>query len=68
MYLTCFRYAIREVKLMRHLHDENIVELLDVLPLKGPDFVDVYIVMGLMETDLRRVLQHTGLKPQQVTA
>jgi serine/threonine protein kinase len=59
-------YCVREVKLMRHLHDENIVELLDVLPLSGPDFVDVYIVMGLMETDLRRVLQYTGLKPQQV--
>ena len=61
-------YCVREVKLMRHLHDENIVELLDVLPLSGPNFVDVYIVMGLMETDLRRVLQYTGLKPQQVTA
>jgi len=50
--------ALREIQLLKFLKHENnnIVEIVDVMPL-SPDFEDVYIVMTLMETDMRKVIK-----------
>merc|ERR1711916_322952 len=49
---------LREIQLLKFLMHENnnIVEIVDVMPL-SPDFEDVYIVMTLMETDMRKVIK-----------
>lgn len=47
---------LREVKLLRSFHHDNIVGILDMYPPESPDFDDIYIVMDLMETDLHRVI------------
>jgi hypothetical protein len=50
---------LREIKLMKHLHHENIVSILDMIPPQAQyldDFNDVYIVADLMETDLHRII------------
>mmetsp|Transcript_29069 Transcript_29069/g.48028 ORF Transcript_29069/g.48028 Transcript_29069/m.48028 type:complete len:545 (+) Transcript_29069:643-2277(+) len=50
---------LREIKLMKHLHHENIVSILDMMPPQNEyldDFNDVYIVADLMETDLHRII------------
>jgi len=50
---------LREIKLLRHLKHENIVQLLDMMPPNVnylEDFRDVYLVADLMETDLHRII------------
>merc|ERR1719498_1572360 len=53
--LVEMRRMLREVKVMRHLQHENIVRLLDVLPLR-PSGGDLYLVMECMYKDLHRVI------------
>lgn len=48
---------LREVKLLRTMKHDNIVQILDLYPPDHPDFDDIYIVQDLMETDLHRVIQ-----------
>ncbi|KNC46613.1 CMGC/MAPK protein kinase [Thecamonas trahens ATCC 50062] len=50
--------ALREIQLLKFLKhkNNNIVEILDVMPL-DEDFDDLYIVMSLMETDMRKVIK-----------
>ena len=55
--MFCLR-TLREIKLLRHFHHENIISILDIL--KPPDlesFKEVYLVQELMETDLHRVIR-----------
>jgi mitogen-activated protein kinase 1/3 len=50
---------LREIKLMKHLRHENIVNIIDMMPPLASsveDFRDVYIVADLMETDLHRII------------
>ena len=55
--MFCLR-TLREIKLLRHFHHENIISILDILrPPSLDDFKDVYLVQELMETDLHRVIR-----------
>jgi len=50
---------LREIKLLKHLHHENIISILDMMPptcRHVEDYNDVYIVADLMETDLHRII------------
>ena len=50
---------LREIKLLKHFHHENIVSITDMMPPNVKyleDFRDVYIVTDLMETDLHRII------------
>lgn len=50
--------TLREIKLLRHFHHENIISILDILrPPSLEDFREVYLVQELMETDLHRVIR-----------
>ncbi|KAI9631752.1 mitogen-activated protein kinase [Dioszegia hungarica] len=51
--------TLREIKLLRHFRHENIISILDIiLPKSYTDFVEVYLVQELMETDLRLTDDH----------
>lgn len=50
--------TLREIKLLRHFHHENIISILEIL--KPPSISamnEVYLVQELMETDLHRVIR-----------
>jgi Protein kinase domain len=50
---------LREIKLLKHFHHDNIVSLSDMMPPNVQyleDFTDVYLVTDLMETDLHRII------------
>lgn len=50
---------LREIKLLKHFHHENIISIQDMMPplaRQVEDFRDVYIVTDLMETDLHRII------------
>lgn len=44
--------VLREVKLLRQLEHDNVCEIADVLPPPSPNFHELYMVFGAMETDL----------------
>ena len=48
---------LREIKLLAHFHDDNIVGLRNILTPPDEDFDYCYIVMDIMETDLKQVLR-----------
>ena len=55
--MFCLR-TLREIKLLRHFHHENIISILDILqPASLEQFREVYLVQELMETDLHRVIR-----------
>ncbi|KAG6876431.1 Mitogen-activated protein kinase 2 [Termitomyces sp. T159_Od127] len=59
--MFCLR-TLREIKLLRHFHHENIISILDILrPPSIDDFHEVYLVQELMETDLHRVIRTQDL-------
>jgi len=47
---------LREIRILRQLSHDNIIQILDIIPAQSPDFEDIYIVTDLMETDLHRVI------------
>mmetsp|Transcript_68856 Transcript_68856/g.149865 ORF Transcript_68856/g.149865 Transcript_68856/m.149865 type:complete len:398 (-) Transcript_68856:136-1329(-) len=47
---------LREIRLLSAMRHENLLRLLDVLPVPGPDFDDVYIVMPYLQCDLHRAI------------
>ncbi|CAH2071177.1 unnamed protein product [Thlaspi arvense] len=50
--------TLREIKLLRHLEHENVVIIKDIIrPPKKENFVDVYIVYELMDTDLHQIIR-----------
>lgn len=56
--LDCKR-TLREMRLLRHFHHDNVIALRDVyIPYNSKlnDFHDVYTVMELMDTDLHQVI------------
>merc|ERR1719361_2418654 len=52
----CGKRILREIRLLAALRHENLLKLIDVLPVPNPDFDDVYIVMPYMHIDLHRVI------------
>ncbi|KEG10583.1 mitogen activated protein kinase [Trypanosoma grayi] len=49
---------LREIKLLGHFNDENIIGLRNILtPLDRDSYDHLYIVMEIMETDLKQVLR-----------
>jgi len=48
--------TLREIRLLDALRHENLLQLIDILPVPQPDFDDVYIVCPYMQTDLHRVI------------
>ncbi|GET91891.1 mitogen activated protein kinase, putative [Leishmania tarentolae] len=49
---------LREIKLLAHFHDDNIIGLRNILtPEDTENFDHFYIVMDIMETDLKQVLR-----------
>lgn len=55
---TDARRTLREIKLLRHLHHENIIGVKDIMkPVNRRTFNDVYIVYELMDTDLHQIIR-----------
>ncbi|KAF9528720.1 kinase-like domain-containing protein [Crepidotus variabilis] len=54
--------TLREIKLLRHFHHENIIAILDIVrPQSLQNFKEVYLVQELMETDMHRVIRTQSL-------
>ncbi|KAK5843746.1 hypothetical protein PVK06_006204 [Gossypium arboreum] len=50
--------TLRELKLLRHIHHENVIALKDVMmPIHRASFNDVYLVYELMDTDLHQIIK-----------
>lgn len=50
--------TLREIKLLRHLQHENIVQIKDLIPpSKRDQFKDLYVVYELMDTDLHQIIR-----------
>ncbi|MEW5310096.1 MAG: hypothetical protein WDW38_001926 [Sanguina aurantia] len=50
--------TLREIKLLRHLNHENVIQIKDVIPpLLRSSFKDVYVVYELMDTDLHQIIR-----------
>ncbi|KAJ1378875.1 Serine/threonine-protein kinase, active site [Sesbania bispinosa] len=50
--------TLRELKLLRHLHHENVIALKDIMmPIHRNSFKDVYLVYELMDTDLHQIIK-----------
>lgn len=55
--LILAKRILREIKLLAHFNDQNIIGLRNILTPKTPDFHSFFIVMDIMDTDLRAVLR-----------
>lgn len=54
----CARRILRELRILRHLQHDNLLQVKDVFFAGGRhEFRDLYTVMDLMDTDLHRVLR-----------
>jgi len=48
---------LREIKLLRHFHHDNIICMTDILPPQSrTNFDDIYLVSELMDTDLHQII------------
>jgi len=52
----CGKRILREIRLLAALRHENLLRLVDLLPVPDPNFDDVYIVMPYLHLDLHRVI------------
>ena len=51
--------TLREIRLLRHFHHENIISILDIVrPTSFESFTEVNLVQELMETDMHLSLIH----------
>ena len=55
--LILAKRILREIKLLAHFNDQNIIGLRNILTPKTHDFQSFFIVMDIMDTDLRAVLR-----------
>mmetsp|Transcript_71440 Transcript_71440/g.127448 ORF Transcript_71440/g.127448 Transcript_71440/m.127448 type:complete len:508 (-) Transcript_71440:32-1555(-) len=46
----------REIRLLAAMKHQNVLKLVDIVPVPSPQFDDVYIVMPYMDLDLNRVI------------
>jgi len=51
------RRILREIKLLAHFDHENIIGLRDILMPLSEEFDMIYIIMDIMETDLKAILK-----------
>ncbi|BAO38499.1 mitogen-activated protein kinase FUS3 [Kluyveromyces marxianus DMKU3-1042] len=59
--------TLREIKLLKHFHHENIISIFDVQkPSSFEQFNEVYIIQELMQTDLHRVIATQELSEDHV--
>lgn len=59
--MFCLR-TLREIKLLRHFRNENIISILDIQrPGSVDQMNDVYLIQELMDTDLSRVIRSQSL-------
>ncbi|XP_020251512.1 mitogen-activated protein kinase 4-like [Asparagus officinalis] len=49
--------TLRELKLLRHIHHENVIGLKDIMMPANRCFKDVYLVYDLMDTDLHQIIK-----------
>lgn len=50
--------TLREIKLLRHLRHENVIDIIDCVRPKAMDaFEDVYLMYDLMDTDLYQIIR-----------
>lgn len=49
--------ALREIKLLKELHNPNIIELIDAFPYKG----GLHLVFEFMESDLEAVIRNRSI-------
>lgn len=56
--------TLRELKIMRLLNHENVLQICNILlPEKRRDFLEIYVISELMETDLAQIIK----SPQALT-
>eukprot|EP01062_Namystynia_karyoxenos_P045093 TRINITY_DN3341_c0_g1_i1.p1 TRINITY_DN3341_c0_g1~~TRINITY_DN3341_c0_g1_i1.p1 ORF type:complete len:399 (+),score=165.29 TRINITY_DN3341_c0_g1_i1:91-1287(+) len=55
--MTLAKRILREIKLLAHFDNENIVSLRNLITPQTPEFKEFFIVMDLMETDLKSVFK-----------
>eukprot|EP00632_Arachnochrysis_sp_CCMP2950_P007176 CAMPEP_0185709096 /NCGR_PEP_ID=MMETSP1164-20130828/27936_1 /TAXON_ID=1104430 /ORGANISM="Chrysoreinhardia sp, Strain CCMP2950" /LENGTH=268 /DNA_ID=CAMNT_0028376569 /DNA_START=420 /DNA_END=1223 /DNA_ORIENTATION=+ len=57
-HVTCAKRTLREIRLLRLLHHDNVIRLRTLLPpVRADGFRDLYIILDLMETDLASVIK-----------
>lgn len=57
-HLTFAKRALRELRILRHLRHENLIDIRNVYFCGTKDvFEDIYVVLELMETDLASILK-----------
>jgi len=57
-HLTFAKRTLRELRILRHLRHENLIDIRNVyLPGQRDSFEDIYVVSELMETDLASILK-----------
>jgi len=57
-HLMFTKRTLRELRILRHLRHENIIEVKQIhLPGHEDSFEDVYVICGLMETDLGAIIK-----------
>ena len=50
--------TLREIKLLRHLRHENVIDIIDCVKPRAKDaFEDVYLMYDLMDTDLYQIIR-----------
>lgn len=58
--------TLREIKLLRHLHHENVTAIRDVIPPPlRREFTDVYIATELMDTDLHQIIRSNQILSEE---
>ena len=64
---TLVKRALREIRILRDIHHENIVSILDMFATQGsqPGDADIYLVLDLMETDLHQIIHSTQKLSEQ---
>uniref|UniRef100_A0AC34F4M6 Mitogen-activated protein kinase n=1 Tax=Panagrolaimus sp. ES5 TaxID=591445 RepID=A0AC34F4M6_9BILA len=59
--LTLVKRALREIRILRDIHHDNIISITDMFSKPGlhPTDIDIYLAMSLMETDLHQIIHST---------
>mmetsp|Transcript_120535 Transcript_120535/g.348353 ORF Transcript_120535/g.348353 Transcript_120535/m.348353 type:complete len:399 (-) Transcript_120535:104-1300(-) len=60
--LLCGKRILREVRILQAMRHDNVMKLVDLLPVPHPDFDDVYMVMPFVQADLHKVIYLKQLK------
>jgi len=58
---TVAKRTLREIKLLRHFHHDNIISIKDIIQPQSRNFNEVYVVSELMDTDLQQIIKSPQL-------